>query len=80
MVIRGAYRTAGLHANATKENGRGTLPHIEDRVDIEASAGVGMGLRMLNHCLDDAIASAITQYGAERDAPRVRKPSTRGFA
>jgi hypothetical protein len=50
-------------------HGYGDVCQVITEMAIENDAPIGSDdFRMLNRCLDDAIASAITQYGNERDA------------
>lgn len=46
---------------------------------VEASAPISTGdFRALNRCLDDAIASAVTEYGRERNESEIEGESARG--
>jgi hypothetical protein len=57
-------------------HGYGDVCQAITEMAVETKAAIGADdFRMLNRCLDDAIASAITQYGAERDAATATKPS-----
>ena len=76
--------TAAKHGHDLQEQGFSPWQVVHDYGDvcqtiteiaIETRATVSSDdFRMLNRCLDNAIAAAITQYGNERDASATERP------